>query len=229
MQKKTSAMLFAILVAAACGGGNKPATTPEPAPTPDPTTTAEPAVAPTPEPTPAPAPPPPPAPKLFSAKVELTPIKGQKLKPVTVTLTQEEGKATQVAFAGTVEGLKPGKYHLVVHESADCGPNGTKAGKPFAATASTAITVSVTKDAPGAIETPEVQLSLDGEQSVVGKTLVLKDDKGGKPNKTQACGAIASADGAATATPSMPPKAEPATPADPSKKQPATPATPAKK
>lgn len=219
MQKKTSAMLFAFLVVGACGGGNKPTANPEPAPAPDPTMTAEPAAAPAepaPAPAPEPAPPPPPAPKVFKAKVELTPIKGQKLKPVTLTMTQEEGNSTTVAVDGTIEGLKPGKYHLVVHESAECGQNGTKAGKPFAATAANVITVNVAKGAPGALETSEVQLALDGEQSVVGKTLVLKDDKGGKPNKTQACGAIASGDGVA-AMPATPSKAEPATPAEPAK------------
>jgi len=35
---------------------------------------------------------------------------------------------------------------------------------------------------------------LDGEHSVVGHTLVLHDDKKGKPGKAVACGAITSTD-----------------------------------
>ncbi|HTL34548.1 MAG TPA: hypothetical protein VL326_15575, partial [Kofleriaceae bacterium] len=48
----------------------------------------------------------------------------------------------------------------------------------------------VLKDLTGAIENTEVAAHLDGEQSLVGHTLALHDDKKGKPGKVLACGAI---------------------------------------
>jgi Cu/Zn superoxide dismutase len=157
-----------------------------PPPTPEPTAATEPV-----EPMPAPAPEAlPPPPKQFMAQVELAPIKGLKMKSVTIKLTQEEGKTATVSEA-EIEGLKPGKYQLVVHESAECGANGTKAGKVFEQTAAMPIAVEVTKDAPGKIESADVAVKLDGDQSIVGKTLVLHEDKAGKPGKVVACGAIA--------------------------------------
>ena len=130
---------------------------------------------------------------MWKAKVELAPVKGQKMKAVALSFTQEEGKPTKVEVQGAVEGLKAGTYHLVIHESADCGPNATKAGKPYDVPGQPPVTLTVAKDNPGKLSTEEVQLSLDGDKSIVGKTLVLHDDKKGKPNKAQACGAITSA------------------------------------
>ncbi|HEU0034775.1 MAG TPA: superoxide dismutase family protein [Kofleriaceae bacterium] len=194
---------------AACGGGKKKTTTPEPMPE----ARTEPAGG-SPEATPTPpagggteakaepAPPPPPPPKMWHAKAELAPVKGAKLKSkVAVMLHQEEGKGTAVQADTALEGLKPGKYVLVVHEAADCGPNATKAGKVWADTAANAITIEVTKDAPGKVDSSDVAINLDGDKAVVGKTLVLHEDNKGKPGKAVACGSIAKAEDAGGAAP----------------------------
>ncbi|HEY5935150.1 MAG TPA: superoxide dismutase family protein [Kofleriaceae bacterium] len=214
MKIKLSAILFGVLFAAACGGKKADPVQPEPMPAqPDPAAVApEPAPAPTPEPAPVAEPAPPPAPKMFKAKVELAPVKGAKMKAVAVSFTQEEGKPTKVELQGAIEGLKPGKYHLVVHEAAECGPNATKAGKIWATTEATPVTLTAAKGAPAALDTPEVQLNLDGDASIVGKTIVLHDDKKGKPGKAQACGAISADGGMAEAAPA-PAGDKPAAPA----------------
>lgn len=146
--------------------------------------------APTPEPAPPPPPPPPPPPKVTKAKAELTPNKGQKFKPGTVMFSQKEGDSTsQVTSPSGFEGLKAGSYHLVVHTAADCGPNGTKAGAPFAG-ASTPVDFKADASS-SAIDVPSAPVQLEGEQAVTGRVLVLHDDKGGKVGKAIACGPIA--------------------------------------
>jgi Cu/Zn superoxide dismutase len=196
---KHALLLVAVLFG--CGGGSKnttPPITPTPEPAPEVVATPTP---PPPAPEPAPPPPPPP-PKQFAAQVELAPIKGQKMKAVVVKFSQQEGKSAVAMSDSAIEGLKPGKYHLVVHEAGDCGPNGTKAGKVWETTAANAIVVEVTKASPTAkIESTDLAIALDGDQSIVGKTLVLHDDKAGKPGKIQACGAIAKLDDAGGSPP----------------------------
>ena len=91
---------------------------------------------------------------------------------------------------GWFDGIKAGKYHLLVHQNSDCGANATKAGKPIAA-----------DDVPfaaangmDALSLPQVaQIQLQGDGAVVGHTLVLHADAKGKPGKALACGAIAAA------------------------------------
>jgi Cu/Zn superoxide dismutase len=199
MKIKLSAILFGAMFVVACGGKKADPVQPEPMPAQPEPVAESPTPAPEPAPAPAPEPAPPPPPKMWKAKVELAPVKGQKMKAVALSFTQEEGKPTKVEVQGAIEGLKPGKYHLMIHEAAECGPNATKAGKIWATTEATPVTVTVAKGAPGAIDTPEVALSLDGEASIVGKTVVLHDDKKGKPGKAQACGAIAMDGGMAQA------------------------------
>src|SRR5438128_2399912 len=127
---KHTTILISILAVAACGGNSPPPAEPkEPAPAPPPAAEAKPE----PEPAPAPEPPPPPPIKTLYAQAALIPVKGAKIKGATVTFTQEGDQPVAVASNGWFDGLKPGKYHLVVHESADCGPNATKAGKAMAA------------------------------------------------------------------------------------------------
>jgi hypothetical protein len=182
---KHSTILISLLAIAACGG-KKPAPAepkePEPPPPPPVETKAEPP----PEPEPPPPPPPPP-PKQWHARADLTPVKGAKFKAATVTFVQNEGNPVAVGSAGWFEGIKSGKYHLVVHQSASCGPNATKAGKaaggdiPFVATKGM-----------DALEVGQVNaIQLDGDGTIVGHTLVLHDDKKGKPGKALACGTIA--------------------------------------
>jgi len=191
--KAIASILVSVLVAA-CGGSDKGETT-TPAsdemgapPAGDEGAAAEQPPAETPPP--AEQPPPPPPPKTFSASVAVAPTKGSKLKATTVTLSQEEGKPASVT--GSAEGLKPGKYVWMVHEG-DC----KKVGKAFAATESATISMEITKEAPAGQLSGEQAWMLDGEQTVVGKVLVLHEMKKDKPGKALGCGAISSGEAAA--------------------------------
>ena len=174
---KHTTILISVLAVAACGGKKS-----EPAPPKNP----EPEPPPAPEPKPEPPPEPPPPPPAKRAQAELSPVKGAKLKGATVTFAQVEGKPVTVGSTGWFDGIKSGRYHLVVHDGAACGPNATKAGKPgadirFVATAG--------MDALDVTEPAAVQIEGDG--SIIGHTLVLHDDSKGKPGKALACGTIA--------------------------------------
>jgi hypothetical protein len=189
MRMKHTPILLSILAIAACGG-KKPA--PEAPKTPDETGDSSPPppskrAAPAPEPE-APAPPPPP--KSWHAQAELKPVKGAKLKPATVTFAQDEGDSTKLGSIGWFDGIKPGKYHLVVHEAADCGPNATKAGKPMAGGD---ISFAAVKGESSLEIAPSSAMPLDGDGAIVGHALVLHDDRRGKAGKVLACGAITAA------------------------------------
>ena len=188
---KHTTMLISILVFAACGGGKKPAPKPpeeakeaEPEPAPVADKPAEPEPPPAPEP-----PPPPPPPKTWRAQAQLSPVKGAKLKGATVTFSQQEGQPVSVASTGWFDGIKAGKYHLLVHQNSDCGPNATKAGKPIAGAD---IPFAAAKGMDGLDVAQVNAIQLDGDTAIVGHTLVLHDDKKGKPGKALACGTIAS-------------------------------------
>ena len=126
----------------ACGGSKPKPAEPAPAPPPPAEPVADKAPPAAPEP---PAPPPPPPPKTFHAKAALAPVKGTKLGPATVSFTQEEGKDTAVAAEGGLTGLAKGTYRLVVHQSADCGPNATKAGAAVKDAPDVSVTVGADK------------------------------------------------------------------------------------
>ncbi|HTJ46173.1 MAG TPA: superoxide dismutase family protein, partial [Kofleriaceae bacterium] len=170
-------VLVSFLVA--CGGKAKPA-----APTPPPPMDKE--VEPVEDEKPDPKPPAPPPPKVWHAKAELAPVKGSKMKAATIAFSQTEGESVQIVTDTPIDGLKAGKYHLVIHEAASCGPNATKAGAAWSAGA---VDLDVAKGASGSVDQSDGDLMLDGEHSVVGHTLVLHDDKKGKPGKAVACGA----------------------------------------
>jgi hypothetical protein len=180
---KHTTILMSIFAIAACGGKKPAPAQPkdldaEPAPMADKKKAA-----------PDPEPPPPPPPKSWHAQAALEPVKGVKMKAATVTFAQDEGHPTTVASTGWFDGIKAGKYHLVVHEAAECGPNATKAGKPLAAD----IPFTAAKDT-ASLDVGQVEaIQLDGDAAIVGHTLVLHDDKKGKPNKALACGPIAAA------------------------------------
>jgi hypothetical protein len=177
---KLTHILIAVLAVVACGGKSSEPAQPKPEPEPPP------APEPKPEPEPEP-PPPPPAAKQWHAQAELTPVKGAKFKGATITFVQTEGKpAVKLGSTGWFEGIRSAPYHLVVHDGAACGPNATKAGKPgatieFVATAG--------MDALDVEDSAAVQV--DGDATIVGRTLVLHEDKQGKPGKALACGPIA--------------------------------------
>ncbi|MBA3458274.1 MAG: superoxide dismutase family protein [Deltaproteobacteria bacterium] len=185
MTRTISTLLGFLLIS--CGGGDKKEPQAPVAPPPDPVVTAEP------EP-----PPPPPPPKTFSAKAALTPVKGAKIAAVTVNFAQTEGESTKVT--AEIEGLKAGRYHFVIHESAECGPNATKAGAVFAPGSSAPLVITVLKGAIGELD-ESVTLPLDGDAAIVGHTLVLHEDKKGAPGKAVACGTIDAAGDAAAPPP----------------------------
>lgn len=135
-----------------------------------------------------PEPPPPPA--TYSAKATLAPLKGAKVKPTTVTFFQTEGETTQVSADSPFEGLKAGTYHLVIHEPEACGKNAAKMGPVWAPAAEVPLELVVTKALDGSIDV-STDLMLDGDDSIVGRTLVLHADKKGRPAKALACGPIA--------------------------------------
>lgn len=184
---KHTTILFSILAIAACGGSKPPPEEPkEPEPEPAPAPEAKPA--PEPEPAPAPEPPPPPPPKTWHAQAQLAPVKGVRIKAATVTLSQQEGEAVTLGSTGWFDGIKPGKYHLIVHEGAECGPNATKVGKAMFA-ADVPFMVAKGTDALSVGQVASIQL--DGDGAVVGHTLVLHEDKKGKAGRALACGPIA--------------------------------------
>jgi len=174
-------ILMSILAIAACGGGDKKS-----AAKPKVIEDTEPTGAPVAAVKPAPAPEPPP-PKSWRAQADLTPVKGVRIKGATVTFAQEEGAATAIGSTGWFDGLKAGKYHLVVHEGTDCGANAIKAGKPMAGAE---ISFAVAKGASSLEIAPAASIQLDGDTAVVGHALVLHHDARGKPGKPIACGQI---------------------------------------
>jgi Cu/Zn superoxide dismutase len=195
--------ITAFMFAAACGGGSEKKTTPDPATSmtdpnaPDPSAPVEPT--PTPEPVKEPEPPPPP--KVWKARASLAMVSGTKQAPAVIVFTETEGQATSVTSDSWFVGLKPGSYHLVIHEGAECGKKAAGAGKAWAMAADVALAFEVTKDSPGNIDVGTA-LKVDGADTVAGKTLVLHDDKKGKPGKAVACGPITvDADAAAAAEP----------------------------
>ena len=114
-----------------------------------------------------------------------------RITTATVTFTQEEGQATSIGSTGWFDGIKAGKYHLVVHEGADCGVNATKAGKPMTGGE---IPFAAVKGESSLTVGPAAGIQLGGDTAVVGHALVLHDDKKGKAGKALACGPIASAE-----------------------------------
>jgi hypothetical protein len=180
---KRIALFLSMASLVACGGG----ATKKPPPTP--VVNAPPEDVEEPEPPPEEEPEPPPPPLEWTARAELAPVKGVKLKAATVMFHQVDGEGTTVSSDAPLSGLAAGTYHLVVHEGADCGKNAARIGGMFEPAAGVALTVAVTKKEPGAVE-GEVDFTLDGEDSIAGHTLVLHADKKGAPGKVAACGAI---------------------------------------
>lgn len=177
---KIHLLLAAIPALAACGGGSKDARAPEPI-----------AEAPAPEP----EEPPPPPPMQWRATAALTPVKGSRMKPGEVTFEQTEGEATKVVSAGPLEGIRAGTYHLVIHEGAACGSTGTKAGPGWPKGAPLSVVLEVAKGEPGTVDLSSSEIVLDGEQSVVGRTLVIHEDRNGKLGRAVACGPITRTEG----------------------------------
>ncbi len=128
-------------------------------------------------------------PMAWSAEADLTPVKGVKMKPVTLTFHQVEGEGVQVTSTELIDGLAPGIYHVVVHAGTDCGKNAAKIGGLWPATAGVAFTLTVEKGLPAELD-DEVDYMLTGDDSIVGRTITLHADKKGKLGKVAACGAV---------------------------------------
>lgn len=154
---RTLVALAGLALIGGCGGGGKKSkgsTTVQKDPEPD----SEPASEPQPENKKKP-------PKTWHAKAALTPVKGAKLKPAVVSFSQQEGEDTNVE-ADALDGVKPGKYWLVVHDSDTCGPNATKTGPAWQGGAEMAIVIK--KDLTGGLDQTEVTLPLDGDSGAIG-------------------------------------------------------------
>lgn len=176
------ASLIAGVAGVSCGGGTKSVAEPgdpspaavesasEPPPPPTPAASQEPAVG-----------------KNLGAKAALSPVKGAKQPPGTVTMTQA-GDATSIV--SDFEGLRPGRYHLVVHDGTECGENATKAGDAWKGAEAVKLSFVVGGDNAGNLDESNVALRLDGVAPVIGQTLALHDDKKGQPGKLLACGTI---------------------------------------
>lgn len=161
-----------------CGGSKPPPVAepvaevraPEPAEPAEPPAPAEPALA-----------------KSLGAKAALAPVKGAKQPPGVVTFTQN---ASGTSVTSDFSGLPRGRYHLIIHDGSECGPNATQAGAPWKGAESVKLAFSVGGDEAGNIDESGVALSLDGVAPIIGQTLVLHDDKKGAPGKAIACGTI---------------------------------------
>jgi Cu/Zn superoxide dismutase len=177
--------LVTLLVA--CGGSKKPAVADEAPPVAEqPKEAAEPS-----EPSEPSEPPPPAEPAVAAvtgAKAALQPLKGAKQPPGTVTFSQQEGQDTNVT--SDFQGLRPGTYDLVIHDGSECGANGEKAGGPWKGSEAVTLKFSVGRDQPGNIDETGVKLMLSGVAPIIGQTLMLHQDKKGKPGKAIACGTI---------------------------------------
>ena len=178
--------IIACLAAAACGGKSAPRAAPPPDDDDGPGERVEPFDD---EVEDEPAPPPPP-PRELVASAALAPVKGSKMKAAQIWFSQVEGEPTAVAADPPLDGLKAGRYHLVIHEGGECGKNGAKAGKPWAPAADAALVVEVVKGQPAAVEAGDLPLALEGDATIVGRTLVVHADRKGKPGKVEACGVI---------------------------------------
>ncbi len=163
-----------VLLAVGCGGGKQPAKTPPPPPPPPKVAAPEKA-----EPAPEPA-----VPKILHAKAALVPVTGSKVGTASVSFAQDDGADTTVT-SDDFDGLKPGKYHLVIHDGETCD----KPGDAWKGGAAIELTLKITKDSHGLEET-KVKLDLGGIAPASGHALVLHDDKKGKPGKALACGTI---------------------------------------
>lgn len=186
---KLSSLALACSFLAACGGGS----TPRPAaPAPPPDEEDEPVVA-SEDDRVAEVEELPPPPRTWRAEATLAPVSGVKLEPAAVAFTLTEGDGG-ARVAAELVGLKAGTYHLVVHDGAACGKNAKQAGRIWADAAGAAVSVQVARGTPGTIDSSDLPLMLDGESTIVGRTLVLHADKRGKPGKAVACGEITSAE-----------------------------------
>jgi hypothetical protein len=138
------------------------------------------------------APPPPatePDPIILHAKAEMAPAKGSKLEPFVVGFMQRQGDNALV-LADLPVGVKPGTYRYVVHDGGECA----KPGAAWAQTKDAELKLVVLADLTGAIENTELAAHLDGDATMIGHTLVLHEDKKGKPGKVLACGPIVTSD-----------------------------------
>lgn len=128
-------------------------------------------------------------PVILHAKAEMTPTKGSKLEPFVIAFMQRQGDNALV-LADLPVGVKAGTYHYVIHEGSECA----KPGPTWAETKDVDLRLVVLEDLTGALDNTELAAHLEGEQTLIGHTLVLHDDKKGKPGKALACAPIVASD-----------------------------------
>jgi Cu-Zn family superoxide dismutase len=142
-----------------------------------------------------------------TAMADLSPTAGNTVRG-TVTFTQEDGGVRVVA---DLAGLTPGDHGMHIHERGDCSatdassagdhfnPTGAPHGGPDAAQRHEGDLGNITADASGnaRYERVDPMLSLEGDQSIVGRAIVVhagSDDMSSQPagnsGPRSACGVI---------------------------------------
>ena len=156
---------------------------------------------------------PPDATPALTAVADLSPTEGNTVRG-TVTFTQEGGGVRIVA---ELAGLTPGDHGFHIHETGDCSardaasagdhfnPAGAPHGPPDAQARHVGDLGNITADASGnaRYDRVDARLSLEGEQSVVGRAIVvhagaddLTSQPAGNAGPRAACGVIALLGGA---------------------------------
>lgn len=141
------------------------------------------------------------------AKCVLNPTQGNKVKG-TVTFTSEDHGVKVVA---EIEGLTPGKHGFHIHEFGDCSSaDGTSAGSHFNPTqkghggptddirhAGDMGNIHADENGKGHLEYLDHSISLEGEQSIIGKSMIIhaneddfKTQPTGNAGARLACGVI---------------------------------------
>jgi len=131
---------------------------------------------------------------MLYAKAALAPNNGMKLKPFKVSFRSQETVGNANVFADSIDGLEPGTYHLVIHEGENCGNNAVKAGPPWAGTSNVDIRIVIGGDLSSGLKVNQARIVLVGDAAIIGHTLVLHQNRGGKPGNAIACGPIVQTD-----------------------------------
>jgi Cu/Zn superoxide dismutase len=124
------------------------------------------------------------------ASAEIVPFKGVRMSPVSIVFFQAEGSPTRARSEESVQRLRPGTYHLVVHTRGDCGSRASSAGPPLDGGTTFAPIVVPRKGPSPAVASDDLPFALAGDDTVTGHALVLHADRHGRPGKPIACGLI---------------------------------------
>ena len=143
------------------------------------------------------------------ATAELQPTEGNKVSG-TVTFVSEDGS---IKVTADLEGLEPGQHGFHIHEKGDCSaPDASSAGEHFNPTGAPhggpadpadkrhvgdLGNIEADSDGKAHLELDDKVISLEGENSIIGKAVVihaqpddLKTDPAGEAGSRLACGVI---------------------------------------